>query len=155
MPVIKIRKIIYPTDFSEYARCAEPYVKELAKKFKSSVCVLHVIQNPIVPGSYDIVVDTSSFLEDARRQADKLLAKPARSLRAAGIKVQTAVEIGTPFIEIVRAAKDRGADLIVMPTHGHGLVKHLLLGSNAERVVRNAPCPVLTVRHPEHEFVSP
>jgi nucleotide-binding universal stress UspA family protein len=62
---------------------------------------------------------------------------------------------GSPFLEIVRYAKDKNIDLIVLGTHGRSGLSHVLLGSVAERVVRKAPCPVLTVRHPEHEFVMP
>ena len=62
---------------------------------------------------------------------------------------------GSPFVEIVRYAKSENIDLIVMGTHGRGPIAHMLLGSVAEKVVRKAPCPVLTVRHPEHEFVMP
>ena len=62
---------------------------------------------------------------------------------------------GHPFVEILSDAKQHDIDLIVMGTHGRGAIKHMLLGSVAEKVVRKAPCPVLTVRHPDHEFVMP
>jgi nucleotide-binding universal stress UspA family protein len=65
------------------------------------------------------------------------------------------VREGTPFYEIVRYAKEQNIDLIIMGTHGHTGLTHMLLGSVTEKVVRKAPCPVLTVRHPEHEFVHP
>ena len=69
--------------------------------------------------------------------------------------MQTEVGVRAPFTEIIRFAKDKDIDLIVMGTHGHTGLAHVLLGSVAEKVVRKAPCPVLTVRHPEHEFVHP
>ena len=62
--------------------------------------------------------------------------------------------IGSPFLEIVSYAKAKDIDLIVMGTHGRGPIAHMLMGSVAEKVVRKAPCPVLTVRHPEHEFIE-
>jgi nucleotide-binding universal stress UspA family protein len=65
------------------------------------------------------------------------------------------VRQGPPFLEIVRYAQEANIDLIVLGTHGRGGLAHMLLGSVAEKVVRKAPCPVLTVRHPEHEFVAP
>jgi nucleotide-binding universal stress UspA family protein len=63
--------------------------------------------------------------------------------------------VGRPFMEILGYAKDRHVDLIVIGTHGRSGLRHVLLGSVAERVVRKAPCPVLTIRHPEHDFVMP
>ena len=62
---------------------------------------------------------------------------------------------GLPFTEILRVAREKDIDLIVMGTHGHTGLAHVFLGSVADKVVRRAPCPVLTVRHPEHEFVHP
>ena len=73
---------------------------------------------------------------------------------AAGMLVGLLV-VGTAFVEIVRAAREKNVDLIIMATHGWGPFKHMLLGSTAEKVVRKARCPVLTVRSPEHEFVHP
>ena len=69
--------------------------------------------------------------------------------------MQTTVEVGTPFVGIVRYARAHEVDLIVMGTHGRGAVQHLLLGSVAEQIVRQASCPVLTVRNPTHEFEAP
>jgi nucleotide-binding universal stress UspA family protein len=68
---------------------------------------------------------------------------------------QLEIEQGSPFVQIVTYAKRFDIDLIVLGTHGRGPIAHMLMGSVAERVVRKAPCPVLTVRHPEHEFVLP
>ena len=75
-----------------------------------------------------------------------------------GQSAKTIVKVvrqGPPFLEIVRYAQEANIDLIVLGTHGRGGLAHMLLGSVAEKVVRKAPCPVLTVRHPEHEFVAP
>ncbi len=75
-----------------------------------------------------------------------------------GQSAETIVKVvrqGPPFLEIVRYAQEANIDLIVLGTHGRGGLAHMLLGSVAEKVVREAPCPVLTVRHPEHEFVAP
>ncbi len=70
-------------------------------------------------------------------------------------KVETVISFGVPFAEIIKAAKDYDIDLIVMGTHGRGAVAHLIIGSVAERVVRKAPCPVLTVRKTGHKFIMP
>jgi len=88
---------------------------------------------------------------DARERLQNLLTEVDRDR----FKAELVTRRGSPFVEIVRYAKDRDIDLIVMGTHGRGPIAHMLLGSVAEQVVRKAPCPVLTVRHPEHEFVMP
>jgi nucleotide-binding universal stress UspA family protein len=67
----------------------------------------------------------------------------------------TEILFGKPFVEILKFAKEENADLIVMATHGRGAISHLLMGSTAEKVVRKAPCPVLTVKHPKHLFAMP
>lgn len=72
-----------------------------------------------------------------------------------GLAIHKEVREGTPFYEIVSFATETDVNLIVMGTHGHTGLAHVLLGSVTEKVVRKAPCPVLTVRHPEHEFVHP
>ena len=69
--------------------------------------------------------------------------------------MEVVTRVGKPFVEIIHHARDHDVDLIVIGTHGRGAVQHALLGSVAEQVVRTSPCPVLTVRHPEHEFVMP
>ncbi len=69
--------------------------------------------------------------------------------------VKKVVTQGHPFVEIVRHARDSETDLIIMGTHGRGAIAHMMLGSVAEKVLRKAPCPVLIVRHPEHEFIHP
>ena len=71
------------------------------------------------------------------------------------LKVETNTIEGSPFVEIVSFARQKEVDLIIMTTHGSGFIKHLLIGGTAERVVRKSPCPVLTIKNPEHEFVTP
>jgi nucleotide-binding universal stress UspA family protein len=83
------------------------------------------------------------------------LERVAKADSVQGLHVRREVREGTPFYEIIRFAREGDVDLIVMGTHGHTGLTHVLLGSVTEKVVRKAPCPVLTVRHPEHEFVHP
>jgi nucleotide-binding universal stress UspA family protein len=85
----------------------------------------------------------------------ELAAFVEKHLAKSGLSVVSDVALGRPFMEIIRYAKDNQMDLIVLGTHGRSGLRHVLLGSVAERVVRKAPCPVLTIRHPEHEFVMP
>lgn len=155
--MIAIRKILVPTDFSETAAVALTYAQALAQQFGAAVDVLHVVPAPYsalagpeVP-SYSPQQLVAHWEEDARVRLESLLTEAERS----ALRARLLTRVGHPFVEIVRYAREESIDLIVMGTHGRGAVGHLLLGSVAERVVRKAPCPVLTVRHPQHEFVRP
>lgn len=153
--MIKISKILFPTDFSEYSNHALLYANELAKSFGAKVIALHVVGVPTYAGSYEIAIDLTTLRETieeaARKRMDDLVAK----IREAGVEVEGEVRAGVPFVEIIEASNRHDADVIVLATHGWGAIKHLLLGSTAEKVVRKASRPVLTVRSPEHEFVVP
>jgi nucleotide-binding universal stress UspA family protein len=87
------------------------------------------------------------------REAHHELQVLVESLKPPVSKSVLSVKTGSPLVEIVRYAKEQSVDLIVMGTHGHGLIAHMLLGSVADNVIRRAPCPVLTVRHPRYEVV--
>ena len=153
--MIDIKTILYPTDFSDYAKHAQRYAIELARKFDSKVVILHVASIPAYPVAYEIAVDIKALDEEIQTAAGKRLDQIRDEFAAEDIQVETQLAIGQAFAEIVVAARNSDADLVVLATHGLGPVKHMLMGSTAEKVVRKAPCPVLTVRHPEHEFVHP
>jgi nucleotide-binding universal stress UspA family protein len=153
--MIKLQKLLFPTDFSDYSDRARAYVVELSKKFGADVLLVHVMPIPTYAVGYEISIDLKTVHDEMSAAAQRRLDERAEALRGEGIKVETLLAVGTPFVEILAAARKNQTDLIVMPTHGYGAIKHLLLGSTAERVVRKAPCPVLTVRHPEHEFIHP
>ncbi len=153
--MIELKKILYPTDFSEYAVNARPYVIDLAKKFGAEVTVINVLMSPSYAVSPEFAVDLTKIQKDMQAAAESSLAAVRKVFEDEGITTRAILEIGSPFAEIVHTAQKEKIDLIIMATHGHGAVKHMLLGSTAEKVVRKAPCPVLTVRHPEHEFVHP
>jgi nucleotide-binding universal stress UspA family protein len=153
--MIELKKILYPTDFSEYAASARPYVIDLAKKFGAEVTVIHVLMSPSYAVSPEFAVDLTKIQKDMQAAAESSLAEVRKIFEKEGITTRAILEIGSPFSEIVHTAATDQSDLIIMATHGHGAVKHMLLGSTAEKVVRKAPCPVLTIRHPEHEFVHP
>jgi nucleotide-binding universal stress UspA family protein len=93
--------------------------------------------------------------EEQRMLAQKELDKIAGNLRTAGLKVKSLLKVGSPFLEILHTAQSEGADLIVLGTHGRTGLAHVLMGSVAERVVQKAPCPVLTIRHPDRKFKHP
>ena len=156
--MILLKKILVATDFSEPSDAALAYGRELARTFNAQLIVLNVNDNVMsrAYGGDGFVFSDPTLQQDieaaARKQIDALLSDEDRDQLRAQTVVLTS---NTPAFAIADYAADRAIDLIVMGTHGRGAVAHLLMGSVAERVVRTAPCPVLTVRHPEHEFVVP
>lgn len=156
--MIKIKKILYPTDFSEYADHARMYVSEMAKAFDSKVVLMHTIQAPShyeVAYNYELALNPDEIGEKRQKAADKKLNEIAQLIREEGVEVETMITLGSAFVDIVSTARKQEVDLVILSTHGWGFIKHVLMGSTAERVVRKAPCPVLTVRKEEHEFVHP
>ena len=146
-------RILFPTDFSETAEHALDYVRDLAERHGARVHLLHVVRDPKSQAwageAAGIVIP--DLLQTWTAEAEGRM----RELSLNGIRTDRAVRVGHPFGEIIRYARDNGIDLIVMGTHGRGPVEHMLLGSVAEKVVRKAPCPVLTVRKPGHGFEMP
>jgi nucleotide-binding universal stress UspA family protein len=156
--MIALKKVLVATDFSESSQAALEYGRELARTFGASLTVLHVVDNILARayGSDGIVMADSELQGEieraAQQQVDALIFDENRNtLRATGVTITS----NAAAAAIVNYARETGTDLLVLGTHGRGAVAHLLMGSVAERVVRLGPCPVLTVRHPEHEFVLP
>jgi universal stress protein A len=147
----RITSILVPTDFSDTADAALDYAFVIAARFGAAVHLLHVIDDPFVAGGLgaeayiaEAPVLRSALLNDAQSR----LAHRAVP-RHAGATLDSEVLFGHGAKTIAEYAQERGVNLIVMGTHGRTGVAHLLLGSVAERLVRIAPCPVLTVRHPK------
>ena len=151
--MLTFRNILVPTDFSETSEHAFTYATGLAQSFKAKLHVLHVLPDPhSQPWSIETPgVATTGLIQTWENDAKKRLA----SLVLGDIDRELLTQVGHPFVRIVRYAREHKIDLIVMGTHGRGPIGHMLLGSVAEKVVRKAPCPVLTVRHPEHLFEHP
>src|SRR4029450_6724981 len=156
--MILLKKILVATHFSDPSDAALAYGRELARTFNASLTLLHVAENLAARG---YGADGFVFFEpemqreletSARKQLEGLLCDEDRGVLQAKTALRTSNAAAATIVEFAREAQ---IDLIVMGTHGRGAVAHLLMGSVAERVVRTAPCPVLTVRHPEHEFVVP
>lgn len=155
--VITLQNILLATDFSEPSAAALEYAKALAKAFGARIHVLHVLEDlaahawttevyvAALPGVHD------EMEKQARERLDAVFTPEERT----GYNVRTELRTGSPFVEVVRYAREENIDLIIMGTHGRGPIAHMLLGSVAERVVRKASCPVLTVRQGGHEFVLP
>ena len=156
--MITLNNILVATDFSQPSDAALTYGRALARNFKATLHVLHVVNNvsSVVYGAEAYAVSMPELqkeIEDsARKQLDDLLIdNDPNPLPTRPVLITSSA----PAAAIVDYAGKERIDLIVSGTHGRGGVAHLLMGSVAERIVRTAPCPVLTVRHPEHEFVIP
>jgi nucleotide-binding universal stress UspA family protein len=155
--MIDLHRILVPTDFSKHSENALTYAAAFAEKFGAELHVLHVVQDLalFVPDAVSAMPPLAPPVEQVTAAVRGALHRVVEDSRLQGLKVSAAVREGTPFLEIIRFAKDNDIDLIVMGTHGRTGLAHVLMGSVTEKVVRKAPCPVLTVRHPEHEFVHP
>ena len=149
--MVDLKRILVPTDFSEYSAVSLDYACSFAEKFNAELHLLHVLEmhassTPVFAGGLVLTPQ----VQESRTAAEKSLLE-----LECGREAIRATVVGPPFLEILRYARDNEIDLIVMGTHGRSGLAHVLVGSVAERVVRKASCPVLTVRHPKHEFVMP
>ena len=154
---VRVQRILCPVDFSDSSDHAMRYASALAETFGAELTLLHVVA-PVMaalPGETSLPDTLQTDIDEIALACRERLEQTVGKLAASGLTVQHKVLNGVPFIEIIRYARDAETDLIVMGTHGRTGLGHLLIGSVAERVVRKSPCPVLTVKHPEHEFVMP
>jgi nucleotide-binding universal stress UspA family protein len=143
----KIARILVPLDLGESSARTLDYAKTVAQPFGASLVLLHVVPNPYVTAASDVYLPPpQEFLDTLVRDARSRLEELAHQVDRGTLPVETVVQVGDPLVEIVNVAASRLADLIVMGTHGRTGVAHFMLGSVAERVVRTAPCPVLTIR---------
>lgn len=155
--MIALKNILVATDFGEASDAALAYGRELARSFGATLHVLHVADDVYVRLGGDAYVAVLPELQKdieaaAHKSLDQLLVD--NDPNPLPVK-KVVITSSSTAPAIVKYAADAGIDLIVVGTHGRGAMAHLLMGSVAERVVRTARCPVLTVRHPEHEFVLP
>ena len=154
--MIALKQVLVPTDFSETSDLALRYGKALAGAFGATLHVVHIIEEPygqpwaVEAYGFSLAALQEEWIKDAKT---RLAASVSEDERKTLNAVATTV-LGHPVMEILRYATDNAVDLIVMGTHGRGPLGHVVLGSVAERVVRKAPCPVLTVRTPERDFVE-
>lgn len=152
--MITIKRILVPTDFSDQGKTALMYAVAFADQFGAAVDLLHVMET-VPPGALLSYISLNDLKKSMHEEAEKHLEELTSKWQDYAFPVKKIIVEGHPFVEIIKHAKDSNADMIIMGTHGRGAIAHMLLGSVAEKVVRKAPCPVLTVRHPEHEFVHP
>ena len=156
--MIQLNRILVPTDFSDFSKPAVQYACAIAARFGSEVHLLHVVPDPAM-----LVPEAAAFsVESMQAQAQSMAKDAAAQLELLpgdgwdnGKPIIREVRVGTAFLEIIEYAREKDVDLIVIGTHGRSALMHILMGSVAERVVRKASCPVLTVKPEGHQFVMP
>jgi len=142
-------RIVVPTDFSDCSQEAWELARRVAAAPGSELVLTHVLTEFPLYGEGVLSIETARKIrEGSRRWAESALEDWVGKARAEGLSARAALRSGVPYEEIVALARDERADLIVVGTHGRGGINRALLGSVADRVVRLAPCPVLTVREP-------
>jgi nucleotide-binding universal stress UspA family protein len=141
--------VLFPTDFSEFSLTALEYARALTARFGGSIHCLHVVDeayqywSSMGPESIPVGPPPEDLVAISAQRMQRFVAEHLADVQP---PVQTHVILGRPFVEIARYAAEHSIDCIVMATHGRGALAHMLLGSTTEKVVRNAPCPVMTVR---------
>jgi nucleotide-binding universal stress UspA family protein len=153
---MQLRTILFPTDFSQGARAAMDHAMSLATDYGAKLILLYVIQDISIAEWYiPSTLSVTDIVEDMQKSAWTEMDKWGAEAKSKVKDVEKMVVRGVPFVEIIRTAKDKNADMIVIGTHGRTGIDHMLFGSTAEKVVRKSPCPVLTVRIAGKEFKMP
>jgi nucleotide-binding universal stress UspA family protein len=144
---LTISKVLVPIDFSEYSKMALDYAVQFAKHFKSELILIYVIEPIVYPSDFglgQIPINQVDF--EIHSRSEEELRKLIEEKIPAEVKASHIVRTGKPFLEIINTAQDNNCDLIIIATHGHTGIEHILFGSTAEKVVRKSPVPVLVVR---------
>ena len=152
---MQIHRILVPVDFSTQSDAALDYAVDLARRLDGRIVLLHVFSVPAFAFPDATIPMPAQTVVELQNASNTQLESLEQRVRANGVGVTSKLAEGAPFVEIVRAARSERADLIVMGTHGRSGLRHALLGSTAEKVVRKAPCPVLVVRPPGQPFEPP
>jgi nucleotide-binding universal stress UspA family protein len=153
---LSFRKILVPVDFGEAAETALHYAKELARQSGGELHLVHVWEDPMLLAGWSVLPagpapEIGAEAAALRNQLNQLLTPEEGAALKAGVHVIAGNPAG---LAISRYAAEHEFELIVMGTHGRGAVAHALMGSVAEKVVRSAPCPVLTIRHPTQRKIA-
>jgi nucleotide-binding universal stress UspA family protein len=148
-----IKKVLVPVDFSDYSKSSLRYAVNFAKHFNADICLVYVVEPMVYPPDFSMgqIAIPSVDIEMDKRAAEEL-SNLAKKEIPPEVKFKTIVKTGKPFVEIIETAAEEDVDLIIIATHGHTGIEHVLFGSTAEKVVRKAPCPVLTLREPIKGF---
>lgn len=162
---MKLTRILTPTDFSKFSGFALEWAAYLAQCMKADLTLLHVIPEEEGKIIEEIIGEGAvvhipkgirqNVVEDRQKKLKEQFNMVVSNDLKRSIRVEEMTRIGVPFLEIIKVAKEKDVDLIVMGTHGRTGLAHVLIGSVAEKVVHNAPCPVLTVKHPQYKYIAP
>ncbi len=148
---IKIRRVLVPVDFSDHSQNALRYAVAFASQFGAELILVHIVEQMVYPGDWMYPpLASSDFATEKREQ---ILERLKQLSAGVGVKARQIVRLGRAWQEVVEIAKEQKADILIIATHGYTGLKHVLLGSVAEKIVRHAPCPVLTVRPEERDFL--
>ncbi|HEX9614633.1 MAG TPA: universal stress protein [Bacteroidota bacterium] len=152
---IELKRILVPIDFSEHSRKALQYAIPFAQQFGASIDLVYVVEPTVYPADFSFgQVGFPAIEDELRKRGAEELDGLVRKDIGKRVEARRAVRTGKAFYEILLYAKEENVDLILIATHGHTGIEHVLFGSTAEKVVRKAPCPVLIVRTNEREFVK-
>lgn len=142
-----VSSLLVPTDFSENATQALNLAKEIARGSQATLHLLHIVEPVVYPADWSYAqVGFADIEQELSDNASTELTKLAEQLTADGYRIETAVRRGRASDEICGYAADQGISIIAIGTHGRSGIEHFLFGSTTERVLRKAPCPVLSVR---------
>jgi len=144
-----IKNILVPIDFSDYSINALRYAISMAKHFSAKIYLVYVVEPMIYPADFSMgQVSIPSMDVDMTERGRTEMETLAKKEIGKKLDYEIVIKVGKPFIEIIETAAEKDSDLIIIATHGHTGVEHILFGSTAEKVVRKAPCPVMTLREP-------
>ncbi len=146
-----IHRILVPIDFSEYSKNALQYAIPYAVQFKAHLDLLYVVEPTIYPADFSFgQVGFPNIEEELRKRGTEELQSLLHSEIKRAVPSEATVRTGKPFYEIFEFAREKSIDLIIIASHGHTGVEHILFGSTVEKVVRKSPCPVLVVPSIQH-----
>ncbi len=152
---VLLKRILVPIDFSNHSMNALGYAISFARQFRASIDLIYVIEPAVYPADFSYgQIGFPNVEEELQAHVSEELDSIIKNDIRGKIKSQKTVRTGKPFFEINQYAREQNIDLIIIATHGHTGMEHILFGSTAEKVVRKAPCPVLVVRRGEHEILK-
>lgn len=152
---LNLQKILVPIDFSDYSKKALNYAFRFAEQFGASLTLLYVVEPTVYPADFSFgQIGFPNVEDELRKKGEGELHAMIDDMIKGQVPATAVVKTGLPFVEVTTYAAENDIDLIIVATHGHTGVEHILFGSTAEKIIRKAPCPVLVVRQKEKDFVD-